>query len=72
MKKENGIITIEFDENGKAEFDIYTRNDGELLTALLGLEGYVASRTGLDCEDIRELIDEEKKSVQVRPKKVKD
>lgn len=68
MGKEAAHILVEFDEEGRATFDIYTTDDSQIMIALMGLEGYIASKTGLDKEDIRELIDEQKKVSKVKAK----
>lgn len=68
-KTEEVYIKVQFGEKDKATFDIYTTNDAQILTAIAGLEGYIAARAGLSVDDIRELIDESKKGLTVRPNK---
>ena len=72
MSKDKAYILVEFDEENRAMFDIYTTDDSQLLIGLMGIEGYLAKQTGLDCEDIRSLIDEEKKVVEVKPRLAED
>lgn len=67
---ENGHILIEFDENGTASFDVYTKHDEQIIIGMMGLEGYIAAKTGLDKEDIRELMDNEKLKINVKPKAI--
>jgi len=67
MSKEKAYIMVEFDDKGAATFDIYTTDDSQILIAMMGLEGYLASKTGLDKDDIRFLLDEEKGTKIVRP-----
>ena len=67
-----GKIEIVFDERGRVEFDIRVGMNSQLIIALMGLEGYLATQTNLDAKEIRELIDEEKANVIVKPKPKED
>ena len=66
MSKEEFVL-VSF-EGGQTTFDIHTSNDNQLFTALLGIEGYIATKLGLEAFDIREILDEMKGDVTVRPK----
>ncbi len=66
--KENFIL-VEF-KDGKTSFDINTGSDTMIFMAIAGLEGYLAGQTGLDMVEIRELVDESKVGVIVKPKVV--
>ena len=70
-EKQNAFILIEFVDD-QVKFDIRTDNNDQIITALLGLEGYLASQTGLDAEDIRQILDETKEQVVVKPKEPMD
>jgi len=63
-----GAISVVFTDDGEVEFDIKTENDGQLLVAMLGLEGYFARQTGLGSTEIREIMDDEKPNMKVRAK----
>lgn len=65
------FITIKF-EDGKCAFDVRTTKHEQLFTALLGLEGYLATQTGLEAQDIREILDEMKGDVNVTSKEIID
>jgi len=65
-----GSIRIEFDDNGQVEFDIKASNDAQLIIAILGLEGYFGRMTGLGSTEIREILDEEKEHLVVKPNEV--
>jgi len=67
-----GKIEIVFDERGRVEFDIHVGMNSQLIIALMGIEGYLHSQTGLEAHEIRELIDEEKANVNVKPKPKED
>ena len=72
MKKTTGKIEILFDEVGNVSFDIKTTKVSELLIALMGIEGYINQITDLSATEIRELIDDEKMHVNVKPKEPDD
>ena len=61
------FILVDF-ESGSAAFEIHVTEPAQALTALLGLEGWVATQLGLEAQDIREILDEMKDDVNVRPK----
>lgn len=61
------FILVEF-KDGKASFDIRLSNDVQMIMALTALEGYLAAQSGLATEDIREMIDEAKGGLTIRPK----
>ena len=63
-----GMISVVFTDDGEVAFEINTENDGQLLVAMLGIEGYFARRTGLGSEEIREILDGEKPNMKVRSK----
>lgn len=50
-------VRIEF-ENNQAKFDIATDEDSQMFTVLLGLEAYIASKSGLHIDDIRNILDD--------------
>ena len=60
-----GIILVEFSEDGKASFEVKTQDDGQIFTALLGLEAYIASKIGLPIADIRDIMDDIRDTKQV-------
>lgn len=64
-KVPTGKIVISFDDRGRVHFDIKTGMNSQLIVALMGLEGFLHSVTGLDATAIREMIDEEKHQVSV-------
>jgi hypothetical protein len=61
------FVLVNF-EGGSAEFDIHVSEPAQVFTVLLGLEGWLATQLGLDAPDIREILDEMKGDVNVRPK----
>ena len=63
-----GMVSIVFTADGEVTFNINTENDGQLLVAMLGLEGYFARQTGLGSTEIREIMDDEKPNMKVRAK----
>jgi len=63
-----GKILITFNKKGKAEFDIYTDNDAQMFTALLGMEAYIAGKSELPVSEIRSIMDEMKNDLSVRDK----
>ena len=60
------FITIEF-EDGKAKVGYNISEDAQLFTALLCIEGIIGRVTGLGAQEIREIIDDEKDYVVVKP-----
>jgi len=60
------IIQIKFDEKS-AEFLVDTDKPEHLVTALIGLEGYLHKMTGLDEQDIRGICREAKDNAEVKP-----
>lgn len=60
------IIQITFDK-GAAEFFVDTDKAEHLITALIGLEGYLHKMTGLDEQDIALLCKEAKQNSLVKP-----
>ncbi len=67
MSKEVAKVNVSFRKDGQAIFDISTQRDSQLLTALLGIEGYISAHLGLTSEEIREILDEMKTGVNVLP-----
>ena len=61
------FVLVNF-EGGKASFDIRVSKPDQVFTAMLGLEGWLATQLGLEAFDIREILDEIKGDVNVRPK----
>lgn len=59
-------ITIEFNEKGQAEFEIQTDNDGQIFTALLSIEAYIAAKSELPVSEIRSIMDEMKLDMAVK------
>lgn len=69
MKKtKEGSIYIKFNKHGQAMFDIKTKEDAQILTAMLGLEAYFAQKTGLDHDAIREILDDSRDKVMAKPR----
>jgi len=63
-----GVIKVEFDDKNKASFEIKTDSDEQIFTALLGIEAYLAAKTSLHVNDIREIMDDMKKDLTVKEK----
>jgi len=61
-----GKIAIEFNEQGQAEFEIKTDNDGQIFTALLGIEAFIAAQSELPVSEIRSIMDEMKLDMKVK------
>ena len=59
-------VKIEF-EGDKAKVTYDVDNMAQLLTALLTLEGIIGRVSGLGSTEIREILDDEKKHVEVKP-----
>lgn len=66
-KEEIDFIVVNF-EGGQAKFDIRVKDPAQVFTAMLGLEGWLATQLGLEAKDIREVLDEIKNDVVVKPK----
>ena len=66
-KEEIDFIVVNF-EGGQAKFDIRVKDPAQVFTAMLGLEGWLGSQLGLEAFDIREILDEIKNDVVVKPK----
>jgi len=43
-------------------------SDEQIFTALLGIEAYLAAKNGLHINDIREIMDDMKEDLTVKPK----
>ena len=65
-------VLVEFNEVGQARFTIDTQSDEQIFTALLGIEAYLADKTGLHINDIREITDDLKKEVDIKPEEIVD
>jgi len=63
-----GQIVIEFDELGRMHMDVRTGANAQMIMAIMGIEGFLKSVTGLDTETIRQLVDEEKTDMEKRIK----
>jgi tRNA A22 N-methylase len=61
------FINISFDEHDKAEIKYDVGNAAQLFTSLLAIEGIIGRVTGLGSTEIREIIDDEKNNVEVKP-----
>ena len=68
MKK----VLVEFNNEGQAKFTIDTDSDEQIFTALLGIEAYLADKTGLHINDIRDIVDDMKKEVDIKPEEIVD
>jgi hypothetical protein len=65
MKK--SYILIEFDGESSS-FDINVEHHAHLFTALMGIESFTCAETGLDIVDLREILEEAKGNLEVKPK----
>ena len=63
-----GQIFIEFDEFGRMYMDIRTGANSQMIMAIMGIEGFLKSVTGLTTADIRQLVYEEKTDMEKRIK----
>ncbi len=63
-----GKIVIKFDDLGRMHMDIKTGANAQMIMAIMGLEGFLKSVTGLSTKDIRQLVDEEKTDMEGRIK----
>ena len=61
-------IVIEFNEENQVSFEIKTDNDSQIFTALLGIEAFIAGKSGLPVSEIRSIMDEMKLDMQVKEK----
>lgn len=61
-------IKISFNKKGQAEFDFKNVTDEQIFTALLGIEGYIGSKSQLPVSEIRSIMDEMKQDLTVREK----
>ena len=60
-------VNVGFTEEGVAEITYDVSNASQLFTALLAIEGIIGRVTGLGSTEIREIIDDEKDNVEVKP-----
>lgn len=65
-------VLVEFNNVGQARFTIDTESDEQIFTALLGIEAYLADKTGLHINDIRAITDDLKKEVDIKPDEIVD
>lgn len=61
------FVKVDFTEDGKAEITYDVSNSAQLFTSLLAIEGIIGRVTGLGSTEIREIIDDEKSNVEVKP-----
>ena len=63
----NKFVKVNFTEEGTAEITYDIANASQLFTAMLAIEGIIGRVTGLGATEIREIIDDEKNNVEVKP-----
>ena len=58
-------LSVEFDDKNKAIFNVDGVTDGQMFTVLLSLEEYIASKSGIHVDDIRNIMDDMKTELKV-------
>lgn len=58
----DGVMKVDYSGDRKSMFGV---NDIDLLRGLMAMEGMMATQTGLEVDEIRELVDDERANSEV-------